>query len=508
MTPRERLYATNAPLISDSAKKEENKAKSDKKAVKVEPKMAKVAVPKPTSKPVVTPKPKPALPQVETIAHWPMNSESVEGDLWAEKGGVQLHQVFPAKQFEKIAPNPLPQTSSINPSSLARGAWVEKNPSGKFDLRPDASFTFEGWVLISPDQPPVFIGGTQNDNDGTGWRLDIKSASTPDGVGSIRFLYSNGTNTITAQNNEIPLNQATPHYFAAVWNHQSSSPETGRLDIYFDDELVNQTEIPHSEIATAKSGSSSSPFRLSSPDNPARIAMDEFRFTRGNLFPNEFLSNKPGPLPGGVVTNSGLRQEQLLYAVDDGKFDFNDKYTKDNSAEISPGSFARVGYFIELGDDWVWVSMDRFQTDPKLLGVPKADTNIVETGTVVSNLVIDSSRADLKALNRPGLTGIIEFWASGNGANGGGKFGSNDERYDWKDSKGTTKRGRGSFQVFAFTDDKQTAAITLFGITLWGGAGIGDQGGDTANAKKSPDWTHGPKTGTYKKRNLEIYVGD
>ena len=509
MSPRERLYSTNAPLIPNPAEEDQKKAPAEKEAVKVEPKMAKVAaaklklVPKPTSKPIVTPKLEPALPQVETIAHWPMNSESIEGDLLAGEGEVQLHRVFTAKPFEKIAPDPLPQTSVANPSSLARGAWVEKNPSGKFDLRPDASFTFEGWVLISPDQPPVFIGGTQNDNDETGWRLDIKSASTAEGVGSIRFLYSNGTNTITAQNNEIPLNQATPHYFAAVWNHQSSSPESGSLEIYFDDELVNQTDIPHAEIAIAESGSSPSPFRLSSPDNPERIAMDEFRFTKGKLLPNDLLFNKPGPIPGGVVTNSGLKRGRLLYAVDDDQFDFGDKYTKDHSAEIPPESFSRVGYFVELGDDWVWVSMDRFQTDPKLLGVPKAKTNIVETVTVVTNLVIDSSRADLKALNRPGLTGIIEFWASNHGGDGGGQFGSNDGRFDWKDSKGTTQLGHGSFQVFAFTSDEQIAAVTLFGVTRTGGAGIGDQGND-----KAPDWTFGPATNTYKKRNLEIFVGD
>ncbi|MFK5923148.1 MAG: metallophosphoesterase family protein [Verrucomicrobiota bacterium] len=525
MSPVEKLYASEAPPSPDPAVTEANKTTAEKKVVevplKVEPKnMAKIAEPKfksipppspktqpnPSPKPIL--KPKPAPPQLEIIAHWPMNSESAEGDLNTKNGGIQLQQLAPAKSFDKIAPDPLPQTSAANPSSLARGAWVEKNPSGKFALRPDSSFTFEGWVLISPDQAPVFIGGTQNNSDEKGWRLDLKSASTPDGSGSIRFLYSNGVDTITAQNNEIPLNQPTSHYFAAVWNHQSDNPNAGRLDLYFDDDLVDQTEIPYSEIATAESAASSPPFRLGSPDNPKRIAMDEFRFTKGELLPREFLSNPPGPIPGGVVTNSGLRRARLLYAVDDDNFDFTDEYTKDHSAEITSDSFTRVGYFVELGDDWVWVSMDRFQTDPKLLGVPKANTNIVEPGTVVTNLVIDSNRADLKALNRPGLTGIIEFWASNYSGNGAGEFGSSDSRYDWKDSKGTTQLGHGSFQVFAFTNDEQNAAVTLFGITRGRGAGIGDQSSDTADGKRAPDWTFGPGTKTYKKRNLEIFVGD
>lgn len=519
MTPRERLYSSEAlPLIVESDEKKQNKSEPDQTAVKIEPEMAKVVAPKPVSPPspepkptpipIDTPKPAPAPPPFETIAHWPMNSDSVEGNLLAGEGEIQLHQVLAAKPFDKIAPDPLPQTSGANPSSLARGAWIEKEPSGKFELSSDSSFAFEGWVLISPDQPPVFIGGTQNNNDEAGWRLDLKSASSPEGTGSIRFQYSNGSNTITAQNNEIPLNQATPHYIAAVWNHQSINQNTGRLEVYFDNELVGKTEIPHSEIANADSQPILSSFRLSSPDNPERIAMDEFRFSRGKLTPNDFLSNKPGPIPGGVAENTGMKRGRLLYAVDDDQFNFDSKYTKDHSAEISPDSFSRVGYFIELGDDWVWVSMDRFQTDPKLLGVPKAKTNIVETGTVVTNLVIDSNRADLKALNRPGLTGIIEFWASNHGGNGEGKFGSNDGRFDWKDSGGTTQPGHGSFQIFAFTNEEQTAAVTLFGVSRTGGSGIGDQSGDSVNAKRAPDWTFGPGANTYKKRNLEIFVGD
>jgi hypothetical protein len=268
--------------------------------------------------------------------------------------------------------------------------------------------------------------------------------------------------------------------------------------------LVAKTELAHSLI----SSSSPSTFLLSSATNPERIAMDEVRFTRGRLRVKEFLFNEPGPNPGGVVTESGLTRGRLLYAVDDGQFDYADAYTKDNSPEIAPGSFTRVGYFVELGDDWVWVSMDRFQKDPKLLGVPRANSKIVENGTLVKNLVIESSRDDLNALNRPGLTGIIEFWASNHTANGGGKYGSNDAKWDWKDSGGTTKAGHGSFQVFAFTSDEQNKAVTLFGITKNGGAGIGDQPGNSNNGKRAPDWTFGPGTKTYRKRNLEIWVGN
>ncbi|MFT5125419.1 MAG: autotransporter-associated beta strand protein, partial [Verrucomicrobiales bacterium] len=195
---------------------------------------------------------------------------------------------------------------------------------------------------------------------------------------------------------------------------------------------------------------------------------------------------------------------QLLYAVNDDQFDFNDPYLIDNSSSIAPNSFPRVAYFIELGPvgntQWVWVSLNTFKPDPTLVGVPRAGTGIVENGTRVSNLNIESNHPEVTPGR--GLEGIIEFWASDYGPGGGGLFGSDDGLFDWKDSGGTTGGGHGSFQVFAFTNPGLTAAKTLFSITAGSGGGIGDQ------PTGHPDWTFGPGTGTYQIRNLEIWVGD
>lgn len=508
MTPMQKLYS-DQPIELVKTIVEEVPAKESPAAEVVKPEVEMTATlePSPPMKITSDPEPIPLEEEPEltfkTISHWPMNSESIEGALLTREGGVELRQTFPPKPFDKIAPDPLPQTGQSNASSLARGGWEEKDSSGEFALTADHSFTFEGWAMISPQQPPVFIGGTSN-TDRPGWRLDIKSAKGAEDMGSIRFQYSNGTDTITAQNNEITLREPTPHHFATIWHHDGVSADVGKLEVYFDGGLMSETELPHTQIATADP----SLFQLSSPTNPERFALDEIRFTKGRLRVNEFLLNPPGPNPGGVVTQSGFKRATLLYAIDDDQFDFDDDYTKDNSSEIESGTFERVGYFVELGEDWVWVSMDRFQEDPKLVGVPKAQSNIVETGTVVKNLVIESSREDLNALNRPGLTGIIEFWASNYGAPGGEQFGSDDKLFDWKDSGGTTKAGCGSFQVFAFSDDSQTSATTLFGITKRGGAGIGNQESTEPLFSKCPDWTFGPGTGTYGKRNLEIWVGN
>ena len=100
-----------------------------------------------------------------------------------------------------------------------------------------------------------------------------------------------------------------------------------------------------------------------------------------------------------VVSAAELAGMQLLYAVNDNQFDFNDAYTVNNSASIPAGSFTRVGYFVELGSNWVYTEMDTFNTNPTMLGVPKAGTNIVQNGHVGHQLErrIESRRASRPA---------------------------------------------------------------------------------------------------------------
>ena len=119
-----------------------------------------------------------------------------------------------------------------------------------------------------------------------------------------------------------------------------------------------------------------------------------------------------------VVSAVELSGMQLLYAVNDNQFDFNDAYTVNNSGSIPAGSFTRVGYFVELGSNWVYGEMDTFNTNPTMLGVPKAGTNIVQNGTLVNNLNVESNHSGVTP--GTGLNGIIEFWASNYGPDGGG----------------------------------------------------------------------------------------
>ena len=119
--------------------------------------------------------------------------------------------------------------------------------------------------------------------------------------------------------------------------------------------------------------------------------------------------------------------------------------------------------------------MDTFNTDDLLVGVPKAGTGIVQNGTVVNNINVESSvGSGVTPISGTGRTGIIEFWASNYDGNGGGLFGSNNSEFDWKDSGGTSGNGHGSFQVSAFASPAPgpyTSANILLSVTAGGGAG-------------------------------------
>ncbi|MDF1754815.1 MAG: autotransporter-associated beta strand repeat-containing protein [Verrucomicrobiales bacterium] len=199
------------------------------------------------------------------------------------------------------------------------------------------------------------------------------------------------------------------------------------------------------------------------------------------------------------VSPEALAGMELLYATPGfTNFDNADNYTTDNSASIPTGSFDRVAYYLELDSYWVWVSMDAFQTDPTLVGVPADNSGIVENGTVVTNLVIESNHPNVTS--RTIDTGIIEFWASNYNGNGGGLHNSNDGNYDWKDSGGTTSPGHGSFQVADITPGSEEMIFSITGSAM----GIGNQPG----IGNSPDWTFNTSGITYSARNLEIWVGN
>ncbi|MFT5471273.1 MAG: diadenosine tetraphosphatase ApaH/serine/threonine PP2A family protein phosphatase, partial [Verrucomicrobiales bacterium] len=351
--------------------------------------------PIPKSKPNPPPVPKPE-PKPETLAYWRFGNETADAVL-ADSGGVHpLKMLSPGRVIGNLAPDPIRLTDEANTSALTLGVWAEPEASGVFDLTADASFTFEGWLMNGGEQKPVTIAESGN------WRVDVRAGADSESPGSMRFRLSGEGEPIDVMTTEIELYSPAPHHFAVVWNHADAGPEMGAPQLFYDGENVANGPIPHSRIGAPET----KPFQLGSTSNPQRVALDEVRFSRVALSSARFLAGIPHN-----VSSREMSGMQLLYQRN-GFNTFGDanKYDVDNSADIKKGSFDRVGYYLELDDFWVWVSMDAFKTDPALVGVPAVGSNIVENGTEVSNMTIESNHPNVKTGS--GIAGIVEFWSS------------------------------------------------------------------------------------------------
>jgi sialate O-acetylesterase len=134
-------------------------------------------------------------------------------------------------------------------------------------------------------------------------------------------------------------------------------------------------------------------------------------------------------------------------------------YSLDNTASI--GTFDRVGYCLQLDDDWIWVSMDAFTTVPAQVGVPVAPTGAVFQ-QMVSNMNVASNVSGI-VTGESIATGNIEFWhhcyAQDNEV---GVPGASDSLYDFGDNNSYDGSCYGSMQVHNWG-----AVQTLFAYNAW-----------------------------------------
>ena len=199
-------------------------------------------------------------------------------------------------------------------------------------------------------------------------------------------------------------------------------------------------------------------------------------------------------------------QYKLVYQLDiPQSSDYNNTavpYTINNSA-ASGISYNRVAYFMDLGSKWVWVSMDKFNSNLTQLGIPNAAFNNVAWQQAVSNMNVQGS-AGSGVTNATGIPGNIEMWHDcyDRGAGLGTIPAGNNGLYDFNDSHSVASC-YGSFQVHNYG-----AAQTIFAYNAWDYAsanddlGIGNQVGGSGH----PDWTYAYNTAAYTTRKLYILV--
>ncbi len=189
-------------------------------------------------------------------------------------------------------------------------------------------------------------------------------------------------------------------------------------------------------------------------------------------------------------------------------FNFNAiPYTVDNHSTIVPGSFTRIGYYLELETaagalQYVFASMNAFTTDASMIGVPSTSTGAFFQQNV-ANMNVASNVSGV--VTGTGIaTGSLEFWHYDYGtSNTAGVPGASNSVYDTGDQP-VFNRNYGSMQI-----NNYGANQTILSYNGWGNrenansdVGIGNQVGGSGQ----PDWTFAQNAPDFTVKNLEVLV--
>jgi len=179
-------------------------------------------------------------------------------------------------------------------------------------------------------------------------------------------------------------------------------------------------------------------------------------------------------------------------------------YTVDHSDRI-PDYFGRIAYYLELDDEWVYVSMDAFTTDADKIGVPGRNVVNGNGNTTIqqflTNMNVYASSGASVTTGTGIQTGNIEFWPHNyQQPSSEGVPGASDSYFDFGDR--TSGGDYGSMQIHNYG-----ATETLFGYNRWGGNSTGPADLGIGNrADNNSDWTFAQNTGSYTTRNLAVMV--
>ncbi|TCJ14349.1 HYR domain-containing protein [Flaviaesturariibacter flavus] len=215
-----------------------------------------------------------------------------------------------------------------------------------------------------------------------------------------------------------------------------------------------------------------------------------------------------GNVPAAVLANvPEANQYNLVYALDipaDAAWSNSTAvpYAINNAAALAGQPFARVAYYMQLDNKWVWVSMDKFTGNVAQTGIPSVGNTFFQQR--VTNMNVFAS-ANAGVTTGTGIsTGNIEFWNNCYGTtNGLGLPGANSVKYDFDDLRTATSPScYGSFQVHNYAIGQ-----TLFAYNRWAAGGADDLGiGNNTGSSGHPDWTYQYNAATYGTRKLYVFI--
>jgi hypothetical protein len=213
-----------------------------------------------------------------------------------------------------------------------------------------------------------------------------------------------------------------------------------------------------------------------------------------------------GELP--VYTNvAEAASFEVIYALelpDDADYRYHTlpEYLVDRSSQ-NIGAFDRVAYYLELDDEWVWVSMDAFTSDLTKIGVPHYASTAFFRQTVDNLNVLAGGGAEMRVTNGVGITtGNIEFWPNSYGnENSAAIPNASNLNHDWGDDP-TGSPGYSSLQVH---NHGATVPHTILAYNHWGSAGLDDLG-IGSQPTGDPDWTFANNADSFASKRLFVLV--
>ncbi len=165
-------------------------------------------------------------------------------------------------------------------------------------------------------------------------------------------------------------------------------------------------------------------------------------------------------------------------------------------------NYNRVAYFMQLDNNWVWVSMNKFNTTNGELIIPYSGSPVVWQNTVSAMNVVGSSGSNVT--NTVNSTGNIEIWAdcysTGNALSG---IGGDPNNYDFNDTRAVGSNCYGSFQVHNYNIGQ-----TIFAYNQFIGGGNDDLGIGNNSGNSNKDWTFMSNAANYTVKKLYILVNN
>jgi len=179
-------------------------------------------------------------------------------------------------------------------------------------------------------------------------------------------------------------------------------------------------------------------------------------------------------------------------------------YTRDNSS-LLPTNYNRVAYFLQLDNNWIWISMDDFTSgNITQLGIPHLTLNDVTWETSVTNMNVASNVAGIVTGNSI-TTGNIEIWKgdqnpTSNDYNVTGFAGN--IRHDFDDQpKINNANSYGIFQVHNYGAQQTLFAFNRFYNSSNHDLGIGNDSNSTITT-----WDYYGKGGIANYNTAKLYM--